>query len=188
MATKTRTRKSATRSKAVKPAAAAKPEAANGSSRKRLSADEHAERGQIINSRLAAGETLSVIASDLGIRPNIAHGYVRAAQLEAGDTTPITFKNDADLVAKVVKERNNLTSRFNSWGWLSTRTGVAEGTLKTKVAAAGHDVSGTNIASARKAAAPPKPAVKKTRTNTAKANTALDKAKRTRTRKAASPS
>jgi hypothetical protein len=187
MATKTRTRKSKTAATAAKAAA---PEAAtNGSGRKRLSADEHAERGNVINSRLANGETLSVIASDLGIRPNIAHGYVRQAQLEAGDTTRITFKNDADLVAKVVKERDNLTSRFNSWGWLSTRTGVSESRLKGLVEAAGYDVSGTNIATARKAAAPPKPAAKKaSTTGTAKKTTALDKAKRTRTRKAASPS
>lgn len=179
--TKTRTRATATKPTATKAKATKAPAKASN----RVSAEEHARRLREIPKRLASGESLSVVAADFGIRSNIAHGYVRQAEFDGDPSLAIKGKNEVELLKRVNAARQ-AADEHSSWGWLSTRTGINEGTLKTKMAEAGYDVKGTNVASVRKANRPA-PAKK---TAPAAKTTKATKTKGTarRTRKTASPS
>ncbi len=174
------------RSSRSKPAAAKPAKAVTN----RLTPEQHAARGKTINSRLAKGDTLSQIALDLGIRPNMAHGYVREAEFAADPSLALTAKTPVALFKLVDKERNDVNSAHNSWGWLSTRTGIPEGTLKKQMSDAGYDVSGTNIASARKEARPAKQPRTAKAAGTTGTRTSKGKAKKgaRRSRSAANPS
>lgn len=176
MATTTRTRRAARKGKTTTPAT--KPSASK-TTRTRADADTVAERRNQIQTRVVdGGETAATVAKDLGITAGKAAFIAMQLRVENGEVPKISFKNDEQMIAKTVAARDK-ADQHSSWGWLSARTGVAEPTLKSKVAAAGHDVVGTKIASVRKAARPA-PKATTAKKGTAKTGT---KSVRTRTRR-----
>jgi hypothetical protein len=153
MATTTRTKgasKGAAKGKARAKTAAAKPKAEDGASKRAAQKARDEKFTERILEMRANDESWGAIAAELNITSGKAQFLMMLHRVAEGDVPAIRFKagDDADLVAKTVAAREK-QDEFSSWGWLSARTGVSEGTLKSKVAEAGHDVKGTNIAVSR---------------------------------------
>lgn len=179
MATTTRKRRPAR--KTAQATKATKPAKTTGTTRNRADAETVEARKAAVLSRVVnGGESAATVAKDLGITAGKAAFIAMQLRVDNGEVPKISFKNDEQLVSKTVAARDK-ADQHSSWGWLSARTGVAEASLKQKVAAAGHDVAGTKIASVRKAS---RPVATKTATGAKKAAATKSKSTRTRTRRA----
>lgn len=93
---------------------------------------------------------LADLAAQMGLKTNGRAAYMKMlAQVQCGDVPAITG-TPKQVVRKTIAARKK-ADRYSSWGWLSARAGINEGTLKKRVAATGYPVLGDRIVAARQA-------------------------------------
>lgn len=146
-----------TGSKASKSKAAPKAKAAKAPTKRATAqVDNTAMRAKV--AKLVGKHSLGDIAEQLSITPGKAAMLNMLNEVEANPKLRIKGRNEEEIVANAVKARE-LENEYSSWGWLSARSGIAEGRLKTLCEEAGVKVKGSHVAKAR-AAAKPAPAKK----------------------------
>lgn len=133
--------------------AAAQPE--SGAARQ-AQIDRDAKRRAQVVKRVNKGESVRAVAEDLGLTPGKAAFLLMQQEVEDNDSLQIKFRNEDELVKRVVAARNK-NDEHSGWGWIAARTGVSEGKIKRLAEEKGGiKVKGTNIASIRKGKAPAK--------------------------------
>jgi hypothetical protein len=91
---------------------------------------------------------LAELAAAMGLKTNGRAAYMKMlAAVQCGEVKPITG-SPRQVTQRVIAARKR-ADRHSSWGWLSARAGISEGTLKKQVAAAGYPVYGERIAQIR---------------------------------------
>jgi hypothetical protein len=145
------------KAKAAKATKASKAKASKAApKRENLKHDNDALRKQI--AKRVGTARLASMAEALHITAGKAAYLNMLNEVDADPRLRIKGRNEDEIVANAVKARE-VQDEYSSWGWLSARSGIAEGRLKTLCEAAGVKVKGSHVAKER-AASKPKPAAK----------------------------
>jgi hypothetical protein len=88
---------------------------------------------QIVRTRMVeSNDRVKDVAADLGLTPGQT-AFIKMQILVNDGTVPtIKGRTERELIAKVARARKK-ADNYSSWGWLSARTGMPEGELKSKV-------------------------------------------------------
>lgn len=93
---------------------------------------------------------LADLAKQMGLKTNGRAAYMKMlAAVQCGEVKPINGSRKQVITRTIAARRK--ADRFSSWGWLSARAGISEGTLKKMCADAGYPVYGDRIVKARAA-------------------------------------
>ena len=93
---------------------------------------------------------LAKLAAKMGLKTNGRAAYMKMLfAVQNGDVPAITG-TPKQVIRKVITARKK-ADQYSSWGWLSARAGMNEGTLKKAVAEAGYPVFGDRVATTRAA-------------------------------------
>jgi hypothetical protein len=98
------------------------------------------------NDQLKLGE----LKTQMGLKTTGRAAFMKMLlEVQRGNVPAITG-SPKQVVQRTIAARKK-ADKYSSWGWLSARAGVNEGTLKKHVAAAGYPVYGDRIVATRSA-------------------------------------
>jgi hypothetical protein len=142
----------ATNAKAAKAKNTATKAKSEGPSKREAAAKNDAALTEKIVEARANDEKWSEIATDLSITPGKAQFLMMKHDVAEGNVPAIKHRNENELIAGIKKART-ANDAYSSWGWISARSGVAEGKVKALAEDNGMDVRGSNVAVTRAATA-----------------------------------
>lgn len=144
-------------------AADTKAAAAQAEAKREAREAQNAEQTAAVVKRVLKGdEKLAAVAKDLKITPGKAAFLLMQYRVAQGEVPAITGKSDETLLKNINAARLK-ADEHSSWGWLAARSGKSEGWIKSGLEAAKlYKPKAENIATARAAKNPKKPAPKGT--------------------------